>query len=190
MIRRLLVLMILGTASHFAATITVDFETLMDAELLTNQQSGLTFSNAIIYSAGISLNEFEFPPRSGANVASDSGGPITILFSSPVASVSAFFTYVTPISVEAYSLANAWLGTATSSFQANLGISGDAGSSPNEQLTVTAPQISRLVITGDPAGVSFTLDDLTYTESPSGVPEPATWLAGLAAAALITWKRK
>lgn len=63
---------------------TIDFEGLPDSTNVTNQYSGVIFSNAIILTTGISLNEFEFPPHSGTNVASDNGGPLSITFASPV----------------------------------------------------------------------------------------------------------
>lgn len=66
--------LLLGALQRASAT-TVEFEGFADSTVLSAQLPGLTVSNAIVLSAGISLNEFEFPPRSGANVASDSGGP-------------------------------------------------------------------------------------------------------------------
>ena len=46
---------------------TLDFESLSDGDAVTNQfiGEGVTFSNASILTAGVSLNEFEFPPKSG-----------------------------------------------------------------------------------------------------------------------------
>ena len=63
-----------------AASITLDFEGLPDSTILTTQYPGITFTNAIILTAGISLNEFEFPPHSGMNVVSDIEELITIKF--------------------------------------------------------------------------------------------------------------
>ena len=40
---------------------TLDFESLSDLESVTNQFSGVTFANAVALTAGISLNEFDFP---------------------------------------------------------------------------------------------------------------------------------
>ena len=42
------------------ATTIIDFETLSDADPVTNQFTGLTFTNTTAITAGISLNEFEF----------------------------------------------------------------------------------------------------------------------------------
>jgi hypothetical protein len=67
----------------FADTVTINFDGSPDSTILTNQYPCATFSNAIILTAGISLNEFEFPPHSGTNVASDHGGPMSISFVTP-----------------------------------------------------------------------------------------------------------
>ncbi len=183
-------MILIGSGSLFAGSITTDFDSLLDGDLLTNQLPGIAASNAIIYSAGISLNEFEFPPRSGKNVASDAGGPVTVLFDAPLLTVSVYLTYLTPLTFQAFDSSNALLATANSAFSSNLALSGDAGSSPNELLSIVAAGIRKIVITGDSNGGSFTLDDLTYTPAPTGVPEPATALAGMTAMALITWRRK
>jgi hypothetical protein len=51
------------------AAIVLDFEGPPDATILSNQYAGFSFSNAQILTASASLNEFEFPPHSGVNVA-------------------------------------------------------------------------------------------------------------------------
>src|ERR1035437_10469801 len=97
-----------------AGPITIDFEGLPDSTILTNQYPGVTFSNAVILTAGISLDEFEFPPHSGTNVASDNGGPMTIMFGSPVTSLSGYFTYAEPLSLAGFDILSNPVGTATS----------------------------------------------------------------------------
>ncbi len=44
---------------------TIDFECTFDFEPVTTQYQhlGITFSNAIVLTAGFSLNEFNFPPN-------------------------------------------------------------------------------------------------------------------------------
>ena len=86
----ILVLAVVLPVSLCAGIVTLDFEGFPDGTLLTNQYSGLTFTNATVLMAGISLNEFEFPPRSGVNVVSDNGAPILISFSTPVPSLPPF----------------------------------------------------------------------------------------------------
>jgi hypothetical protein len=182
-------------ATSNAATISIDFEGFPDSTILTNQYSGVTFSNAIILTAGISLNEFEFPPHSGVNVASDNGGPITIDFSTPITSFSGYFTYLESITIDAFDAGNSQVASATSLFSNNLAClagppcSGDPGSSPNEFIQVAfTGGISSITITGDPAGGSFTMDDATYT---STVPEPAQFLSvSICVLALIASRRR
>lgn len=155
--------------------LTISFETLLDSEVVTTQYAGLgvTFTNATALTAGISLNEFEFPPHSGSNVVFDDGGPMNLTFSTPMLSVGAYFTYLAPLTLTFYDNLNNLKGTVNSAFSSNLALSGDPGSNPNEFLSFAwAAGISSIVITGDPGGTSFVMDDLTATP----VPEPVTLL--------------
>src|ERR1017187_2286275 len=156
-----------------AGPIMISFEGLSDSTILTNQYPGVAFSNAIILTAGIGLNEFEFPPRSAINVASDNGGPMTISFSSGIQSFDGYFTYAEPLTLKAFDAGNNLLASATSLFSNNESLSGISGSSPNELLQLSsAGAISFVTISGDPAGGSFALDDAVVTSLPTGVPEP------------------
>jgi hypothetical protein len=168
-----------------AAPITIDFETFFDGDLLTGELPGLAFTDTIVLTSGISLNEFEAPPRSGFNVASDSGGPIMIEFDSPVPAVWAFFTYALPVTLEGFDSGKKSLGSVTSAFLSNFALSGEPGSAPNEKLFLeNAAGIASITITGDPLGGSFAMDDLTYGDT-AVVPEPGTFLAGLLAGLLV-----
>jgi hypothetical protein len=139
----------------------IDFEGFADSTPLTTEIAGLTFTNATVISAGISLNEFEFPPFSGTNVVFDDGGPTTIAFAEPVFSVGGFFTYLVRLTMTAFDALGNPLDVDTSQFGSNLALSGEPGSSPNEFLEVSSPSgISHVVIQGDAFGSSFTLDDL------------------------------
>jgi hypothetical protein len=90
--------------------------------------------------------------------------------------VGGFFNYASQLTLEAFDASNNLLGSVTSLFGANLAPSGDSGSGPNEFLQLnSASGISRVAITGDPAGGSFTLDDLTITTS-TAVPEPEAFV--------------
>ena len=126
-------------ASLDAANITVTFEGLADSTVLATQYSGLTFSNAIILSAGISLNEFEFPLHSGSNVASDNGGPITISFASPVESVSGYFTYGVSLTIQAFDGSNNLLASAVSRFSSNEALLGVLAASRTSHWRSTPP---------------------------------------------------
>ena len=169
--------MVLLTQSHAAAgaVITLDFEGFSDSTSLTTQYPGVTFSNATVITAGITLNEFEFPPHSGTNVVFDDGGPMSIRFASPVLSFGGYFTYAEPLTLAGFDAASTGVASAISLFSSNLALSGDFGSSPNEFLSISfASGISSVTITGDPAGGSFVLDDATYPTADTPVPEPGT----------------
>lgn len=166
----LLFLLVIGLPHSQGAV--VNFDSLSDGEIFTSQIPGLSFTNGIILTAGISLNEFEFPPASGSNVVSDNGGEMTITFTSPALSVVGRFTYLVPITLTAFDGGNNQVGQVTSAFGSNLALSGDPGSSPNELLQFAFAGINNITITGDPLGGSFTLDDLEYTTTV--VPEPSS----------------
>ena len=177
----------------FSATLQagtlLDFEGFADGTALTTQYAGVTFTDATVLSAGIGLNEFEFPPHSGTNVVFDDGGPISITFETPVVSFSGYFTYAEPLALTAFGALGNNVATASSAFSSNDALFGDPGSSPNEFLQVAfAAGISNVTITGDPAGGSFVMDDLAYASS---VPESASFYLTLTgAAALLALRRK
>ncbi len=167
--------------SAAATVVTHDFDGLIDGTVLVNQLSGLVFSNAMVLTAGLGLNEFEFPPRSGANVLTDDGGPITIDFATPVFGVGGYFTHTVPLDLRFFDAGNNLLGSRGSPFDNNLAQSGDPGSAPNEFIGFSAvtASIARVVISGDRFGGSFTLDDLSI-DTGATVPEPGTWLLAVA----------
>jgi len=194
--RRWLAVVILLLIPRFllADVTTIDFESLSDGDILTNQIPGLTFTNTIVFTAGFSLNEIDFPPHSGVNVVSDNGGPISIAFDTPVLGFAAYFTYVEPLSLAAFNASNAQIAGASSLFSNNTATGGDPGSSPNELLQVSSlAGISSVSIAGDPAGGSFVMDDVTLTTAPSSVPEPSSLsltVTGLGLAAFCWRKRR
>jgi hypothetical protein len=167
----------------------LDFEGFPDSTSITTQYAGVTFSNATVISAGITLNEFELPPHSGANVVFDDGGSMAISFASPILSFGGYFTYYEPLTLLAFDAANTQIASATSAFSINVGCDpgpiclGDPNSSPNELLQVLFPSgISSVTITGDPAGTSFVLDDAMITTATT-IPEPTSFLLLLSALA-------
>ena len=164
-----------------ADMMVLDFEGFPDSTSLTTEYPGVTFSDATVISAGITLNEFELPPHSGTNAAFDDGGPMTISFTSLVLSFGGYFTYYKPLTLQAFDAGHAQVASVTSAFSINVGCDpgplcfGDPLSSPNEFLQVTFPSgISSVTITGDPAGTSFVLDDATIGTATSSVPEPSS----------------
>jgi hypothetical protein len=158
--------------------VTIDFEGLGDLTDVTSEFSGLgvTFTGATVLTAGLSLNELEFPPHSGTKVVFDALGAMSLSFAEPVSHVGGFFTYLTPVTLSGFDASGHVVAVATSSFSSNLALSGAPGSMPNEFLGITASAgISRLEILGDPFGGSFTLDDLGF-EPRASIPGPGTLL--------------
>jgi hypothetical protein len=155
-----------------ADPITINFDNLADSNGISTQYAGLTFSNAIVLTAGVSLNDADFPPHSGFNVAGDNGGPMRIDFSTPVSDVGGYFTYNQSLLLSAYGAGNVLLGSVPSAFSANYVSSGNT---PNELLQLAFTNIAYVTFSGDPAGGSFALDDLTYNPAQTApVPEPGT----------------
>lgn len=192
-----LVALTLGLASPAlrSAAITIDFETFPDGSViddltpLSNQFPFLTFSNATVLTAQISLNEVEFPPKSGSNAVFDDGGSIWMEFATPISFFSAYFTYALPLRIEAFSAGGDSLAVTNSGFNDNRGVFGESGSSPNEFLSVqSVAHIARVVVTADPGGNSFAMDDLSVTPIPE--PRLTAIFAGLAVVLLYTRKRR
>jgi len=154
----------------------INFENLSDGVTVGSSYSaiGANFTNAVVLSAGISLDEAEFPPHSGTNVAADLSGPITIQFSSLVNAFSGYFTYAAPLLVTAFDSGSVPVRTAASLFSANFVSSGNP---PNELIQINyASGIDHITIAGDPGGSSFVVDDISFTAgTTSGVPEPASY---------------
>lgn len=169
----LVALLIWPSSRVFAGPILIDFEGLEDSIAVGNQLPGLTFLNATILTAEFTLNEDELPPKSGEKVAFDDGGPIRIDFAAPIDAVGGYFNYYAPVTLAAFGSSNSLLGAITSLYSINAVGLGDPGSSPNELLQLAFAGISYITITGDPAGGSLTLDDLTYLPA-QAVPEPGT----------------
>jgi len=170
----LLIAAVLSMPPLLAGPLT--FEDLSDGELLGSQYPGMTWAGAIVLTAGISLNEFEFPPYSGSHVASDYGGPMSVSFAAPVMRFAGYFTYAWPLTLIAFDALDNPVASAVSAFWSNLALSGDPGSSPNEWLAVEHSWgIHRALISADPSGGSFTLDDASIL----AIPEPGTLGLGL-----------
>jgi hypothetical protein len=172
-----LIIMLVASAiiAQAVTPVIIDFEGLSDSTPVTDQYPNTTFANATAITAGVSLNEFEFPPHSGSNVVFDDGGAITITFATPVTSFSGYFDYSTRLTLVAFDTANNPVTTSMSAFNNNLALSGDPGSSPNEVLSANfAGGIARVTITGNLDGGSFTLDDITTDQQQSGDTTPPT----------------
>jgi hypothetical protein len=156
------VLLAASLSTAFAQNAPLTFEGYADSTILTNQYTGAIFSNAIVLTAGITLNDLEFPPHSPSNVASDNGGPMSIAFSSGVNSFSGYFTYGVPLTLQAFDASNHLLTSAASAFSNNEELSGVSGSHPNELLQLSsATSIYKIMMAGSSQGASFVMDDVS-----------------------------
>jgi hypothetical protein len=183
-----LLILIRGYCSGQTGTFqSFDFEGFRfpDSTVLTDQIPGVTFTNSIILTSGITLNEREFPPRSGINVVSDNGGPINIAFSPPIERFTGYFTYRVQLTVRAFDNSHKQIGIATSKFSGN-----EVHTFflfPNEAMQVGSAtnNISSVSISGDSAGSSFVLDDVFIERMDiSPTPVPPTLLLTLLGLAL------
>jgi len=163
-------LLILGLAEA-APCDTLDFEGFDDQTILTNQYPGVVFGNTWILKQFYTLNEGDFPPRSGDNVASSLNNTyISVTFSEPVVSIEAYVTYSQSVDMLAFDASLTQIAKDTSLFNNNTAVSGDAGSSPNEFFIVTGNGIRQVLFIASAAPGQFTIDDLKFV----AVPEPAT----------------
>jgi hypothetical protein len=161
---------ILAFSSH-ARAVTIDFEGLADSTPVGDVYAslGIHFSNAIALTAGVSLNELEFPPSSGINAVADDTGPIRITFDEPIEAFSAEFAFSETLTISAYAdtgFLTLWLTLTTLA-------SGNLGSTIPLSFTVgpSGWVVGAIEIAGNSAGSSFILDDLTFSPA-SSVPEP------------------
>lgn len=179
--------LLLALVPRLAVAAPITFEDVADGTALGAQYAGVQFENARVISAGISLDEFEFPPRSGANVAFDDSGEMVLRFASPLQSFGAWFTYAEPLRLTGYDADGAMVGVVLSLFGSNMALSGDLGSMANEWLGFEGwLGVTRIVIGASSAGGSFTIDDVAFR-----VPEPpATVLVAAALLALALLRRR
>lgn len=181
---------LLLTWTALAQAVVIDFESLANGAAVGAAYPGVTFSNATVLVAGQSLNETEFPPRSGSAGAFDDSGPMLLSFATPIDFFEGFVNYSQSLVITAFDSSNAVLATATTLFGSNLALSGDVGSQVNEMLRLTVGGIQKIQITGDAAGGSFVIDDVTFRPAGNTVPEPASLLlCGAAFAAAASARR-
>jgi hypothetical protein len=164
----------LATPLH-ASTITIDFETLTEGTSVDAAFApDVTFTNAVVLTAGSLLNEIDFPPHSGTNVVFDAGSPIRLDFADTISSFSGYFTYAAALTLQFYDAAANLLGEVTSLSDNNT----TAGTGlSNELLTGAFAGTSFVTIGGSGSGSSFVLDDVAFdTVETQTVPEPGTAL--------------
>ena len=145
-----------------AKATVLTFEGLPDNLSLSNEFSGLTFNGATVLTAGLSLNEFDFPPISGDNVVVSLTNLLEITFLDLTDTVSGYFTYGDLLSLSSYDINGRLLATSQSAGVNNLG--------SNELITLSGQGISLLRVSSNS---NFTLDDLSFSNAVA-VPEPTT----------------
>lgn len=147
---------------------------------------GLYLSGGAVATAGIELNETEFPPASGNQVyLSGDTGVIEGTFALPARYVAGLFTYALPgdddrLVFKAYDSSGKLLTSNKSNYHENY-----VGNltSPRPDTDINEPiyvftagsEIASFRIEGLPVGGGFTLDNLTF----EAVPEPAVIWSGL-----------
>lgn len=170
----------LGLACNGAAAMPVHFEQFTDTFPLTNEVSGLTFSGGNVLTAGVSLNEFDYPPSSGSNVLAALLGSLTVNADTPFDQFSASFTFEDSLNFSGFDNLGNLLFIFDSPVASNLGSHTLIGQS--------APGIASLVVASQ-SGTPFTMDD--FDIGVSSVPEPGTLgLLTLGAAAGATVRRR
>lgn len=168
----------------FSGATTIDFETLQDNASVSNQfaAQGVTFSNAISLTAGLSLNEIDFPPHSGVTAISEDFSPLNIQFSSDASNISAYFTYASQLTFSAYDLGGSLIGTFINAGLDNLGTS--------ELINLSFTGVRSLTIQGALPN-SYTLDDLSFNTATVNTPIPgALFLFASGLMGIVLSKRK
>ncbi|QMS90859.1 PEP-CTERM sorting domain-containing protein [Nostoc edaphicum CCNP1411] len=179
-----LTLATLGSGKAQAVDTVIDFDSLLDLEIVDNQflNQGVDFNGtASILQLGSSLNSL-FPPVSANNLIYDNpslgNGIIRVdAVNSLWSSVGGFVTGTTNVTLTAYASDNSILGTVSTggaNFQ-----DAATGLLPNIFLSLTAPDIS--YITFQDSGNTYTVDNFTF--SSQSVPEPTSMLGFFALAA-------
>jgi hypothetical protein len=170
---------LVGLSPGSSSGAMVNFEAFGDSFTLTNEVPGLSVAGGTILTAGISLNEFDFPPRSGSNVLGALSGVLLLSFSGDPDQVSAYFTFAEMLHVTAFGAGGAVLADFDSLVASNLG--------SQSLIEVLAPDIELLQLTT--TGFSaFTLDDLVFV-SAGTVPEPSSIFLAVVALLLLLLSR-
>jgi hypothetical protein len=165
---RILALATMAAVASPAGAALIDFESLAIDEFVTNQFAGdgVVFSNGVTLVAGVSLNEFLFPPTSGTNVISGLDlGPLEAAFLAGASHVSLQITTAVTARVSFFDLVDTFLGEllVAPNMESNTLVSFDSAS-----------PIGRVSIGDDMLGSAFflTVDDLEFESS--STPEPST----------------
>jgi len=136
----------------------LDFESLPEGQAAGTSISGVSFTNATVLQSAASLNDAEFPPRSGNKVVCDIGGPIRVEFSRPVKSFTAYVTHSQAVTLKMIAGNGGVITSIT--------VTGDnrqgSGKTPNEAIQLTSDSgFATVELSSAAGGSSFTVDDIT-----------------------------
>jgi hypothetical protein len=158
---------------------TINFDGLPDSTAVgdTYASAGIHFAHGIALTAGVSLNEIQFPPHSGTGVLADGGSTIVITFDSAASGISAYFAHLNQLTFTAFDAGGGLLGTYSSPLTSFTG--------GTEQIGLGFSGVSELDISAQTPS-TYMLDDLSFQTgaTPSGVPDSGSTLTLLAMAGL------
>jgi hypothetical protein len=156
-----------------AHALFIDFESLALDEVVESQFAAdqVVFDNAIIVVAGISLNEFDFPPASGSNVITGlDPGALGVSFLQPAQHVRVQLTTAELVAVRYYDASSALLG--------EILVAANLGGNTLVDFAASSPLISEIAIASVLGGNAFSLtaDDLEVSFE-GAIPEPSGFVA-------------
>lgn len=161
----------------------IDFESFEDSFVLTDQVAGLTVSGGTVLTAGVSLNEIDFPPKSGLNALAALSGRLTVAFAEPIKEFSAYFTFGEPLLFSLFDSSGDSSGSFESPIASNLGAF--------TLIDFSIPGVASVLIASQDSR-AFTMDDLRFNATVGHSPEPGsiTLFAVAALAAVAARRRK
>jgi hypothetical protein len=177
-----------------AATTTIDFESIPEGTIASDQFTGLTITGGSVLTQDSRLNP-RFPPHSGSNIIFNYlDGEITLDFTTPVDFVGGYVTGGRQVVLYLFNGPQFdFLGSVRTNGSNFVG----TGRAPNQFLQFSAPSITRATFSNNAFEAnSFTVDDLTIGGTiitrGGAVPEPATWallITGFGAAGAMVRRR-
>ena len=160
-----------------AAPVTIDFESLAELEVVTNQFAAdqVAFGNLIVLEAFSTLNEIDFPPTSGVHAVTGlAEGPAIIDFLLPASLFSVQIITGDDALVQAFGAGDVLLGSEL--------VAANLGSPVLVEFLHAGPDIEYVTFASQLTGSAFflTLDDVVFDrevpvpEAP--IPEPSGFL--------------
>lgn len=165
--------LLLYVFSFGASANLIDFDNLEDFAVATSGISGVDIEGLVALSAGLSLNEFQFPPRSGSIAATNESSEVIFVFGPRIFSFSAYFSYVEPFQLFAYGVNGENLGIFPSAKNSHFADGDSLVNFIHEEIKIFAEEpISKIIISSD-STYSYVVDDVTFSHV-TQVPELST----------------